>query len=201
MSLRVIEHYPGINTVDIPRNPVIDIKFNQGIILNSLDYTHLSLNDYNYFTTVPGTLELHYNTSGVADTIHFTPTINLSPYAKYRFYVYGSPNSVISTANEQLDTTYQWSFTTGSGLLEGTGSGVSESGVSESGVSNPFEGHTLHGGAPIDASTFYVYKTDPTNQEPNITNDLERIVLTFTGFIDHTCRLYRYITVEEEPVI
>lgn len=197
MSLRVTEHYPGINAINIPRNAVIEVKFNKGILTGSLDYTHFTVNDFGTFTTVPGTLSVEYNDAGVSDTAVFTPTANLVANNKYRVFLYGRPNSVVSTDNEQLDTTYMFEFTTGDHTIEGTGSGVSESGVAPSGTVLPT------GNFPVeDATAFAVYSTDPQNQGPNNPTTLAGIYVTFTGNVANTlAELSGLISIQEDPVL
>ena len=105
MSLRVINHYPEINAIDVPRNIHVKVEFNSGIIPGSLEYTHLSVNDASSYTTVPGDLGLEYNSSGQATLISFQPLLNMTANTTYKVFVFGAPNSVISVGNEQLDST------------------------------------------------------------------------------------------------
>lgn len=205
MSLRVISHYPDINAIDIPRNIFIKVEFNSGIIPGSLDYTHLSVNDAATYASVPGSLGLEYTPSGVASIVVFQPLLNLTANSKYRVYVFGKPNSVLSVGNQQLDNTYMWEFTTGTSILEGQmpegipsgelpSSGVVDSGVLPSGVYVPEE---------VDATTFYVVSTDPQNQEPNQPSGLASIDITFNLQIATTdlSELSGYVTIEEKDVL
>lgn len=196
MSLRIISHAPSINETAIYRNADIKIKFNKGINPNTVSYINLSVNDYGTYVSVPGTFGIEY-TSGVADILVFNPNVNLSPTTKYKVFVYGKENSVISVDNEQLSDTYSYSFITGTELYDVTSSGGLPSDV-------PVADSTydpLLGGVPSGVSDFYVYTTRPKNQAPNTAIDLERIVVAFTGALNSSCKLYNYITIEEEDVI
>ncbi len=204
MALLVINHYPPINGVDIPRNIHIKTQFNSGLIPNSLTYTTISVNDAGNYTTVPGTLGVEYNTSGQATIAVFQPLLNLTANTKYKVYVFGKPNSVISTGNEQLTTTYSWEFNTGTSLLEGqmpagipSGdldiSGVVESGEVPSGIYIPEE---------VDTSTFSVVSTDPQNQQPNNPSGLSSIDITFNLQIATSLSdISGFVTVEEKDVL
>jgi hypothetical protein len=196
IMLRIISHTPTINETNVYRNPTIKFKFDKGLNPNSISYINLSVNDYNTYVSVPGAIGVEY-TSGVADTLVFNPSVNLSPSAKYKVYVYGNENSVISVDNEQLTDTYSYSFTTGDSLYDITTSGGIPSGVvPPSNVYVP-----LLGGVPSGISDFYVYSTSPKNQTPNLDLELKRIVVAFTGTLNSTCKTYRYISIEEEDVI
>jgi hypothetical protein len=181
MPLRVISHYPDINAVDVPRNIYVKVEFNSGIIPGSVEYTHISVNDAATFATVPGSLGLEYTSSGVASIVEFQPLLNLTANTKYRVYVFGKPNSVISVGNEQLTSTYMWEFTTGTTLLEGqlpdgipSGELPSSGVVDESGVIIDDSGL-----ADVVVSGFRVISTDPKNQTPNVHTNLSGIYITF----------------------
>jgi hypothetical protein len=203
MALRVINHYPSINAIDIPRNIYVKIEFNSGIIPGSLDYTHISVNDAANFTTVPGDLGLEYTTSGIASIISFQPIINLTANTKYRVYVFGAPNSVLSTTNEQLANTYSWEFTTGTSLLEGQmPAGIPSGELDLSGVVEDAEASGIYVPADTDSTTFYVVSTDPQNQEPNIPSGLSTIDITFNLQIATSLSdLSGYIVIEERDVL
>ena len=204
MALRVINHYPAINAIDIPRNIYVKVEFNSGIIPNSLEYTAVSVNDAANFTTVPGDLGVEYNSSGQATIVSFQPLLNMTANTKYKVYVFGAPNSVLSVGNEQLTTTYSWEFTTGISLLEGQmpagipsgeipTSGVVPSGELPSGVYVPED---------TDTTTFNVVSTNPQNQEPNNPSGLSSIDITFNlQAATDISELSGYITIEEKDVL
>jgi len=183
MALRVINHYPAINAIDIPRNIYVKIEFNSGIIPGSLDYTHISVNDAANFTTVPGDLGLEYTPSGISSIIRFQPLLNMTANAKYRVYVFGSPNSVISTGNEQLTSTYSWEFTTGTGLLQGQMPTGIPSGALPTGIPSgalPTGGHEsgVYTEATISGELL-LSSVYPLNMEPNVDTDIPYIKIKF----------------------
>jgi len=188
MALRVINHYPAINTVDIPRNIYVKTEFNSGIIPNSLTYTTISVNDAGNFTTVPGSLGVEYNTSGQATIAVFQPLLNFTANTKYRVYVFGKPNSVISIGNEQLVSTYSWEFTTGASLLEGQmPAGIPSGELGASGTIDTEEPDSS--GVLVDdleISGFRVIETVPKNQTPNVSTNLSGIYITFNAPIAST---------------
>lgn len=90
------------------------------------------------------------------------------------FGSYGRYNSEI----DYTDVTY-----TLSGIYDITGSGD---------VSSELSGYT----------TFYIYQTDPKNQEPSITTALTGVYISFTGNILSTlAELSGLVTVKENPVL
>lgn len=198
MSLRIISHYPAINAIDIPRNIYVKVEFNSGIIPGSLDYTHLSVNDASTYATVPGDLGVEYTSSGVSSVVSFQPLLNLTANNKYRVYVFGRPNSVISIGNEQLETTYMWEFTTGTSLLEGQmPEGIPSGELDISGIPGGDSELSRSG-----ITTFYVVSTDPQNQEPNVATRLSGVYITFnTDVASSLSELSEAITITEECVL
>jgi len=196
MSVQVIDHYPSINQDEIPRNVTIWVKFNKTIVPQSVTYNHLSVNHNSSFTTVPGEWLTVYNIYGVPDRITFTPTTNLVANDKYKVFIYGAPNSVISTNNEQLDTTYSFLFTTGAYTVE-NGSGLLDSGVIPVTTDIP-EGEVLD--VPSGYQTTYsVYSTEPQNQEPNHSLTLSSINIQMTGL--PCVNTSDFITINESEVL
>ena len=204
MALRVINHYPAINDIDVPRNVYVKILFNSGLIPSSLTYTAISVNDAANYTTAPGSLGVEYNTSGQATIAVFQPLINLTANTKYKVYVFGRPNSVLSTSNEQLATTYSWEFTTGTSLLEGQMPvGIPSGELDLSGV---VDEEDVPSGIYIpedeDTTTFSVVSTDPQNQEPNNPSGLASIDITFNLQIATSLSdISGFVTVEEKEVL
>lgn len=183
MALQVINHYPSINSVDVPRNIYIKVQFNSGLFPSSLTYTTISVNDAGNFTTVPGTLGIEYNTSGQATTVVFQPLLNLTANTKYRAYAFGKPNSVVSVGNEQLTTTYSWEFTTGTSLIDGqipegipSGELPTSGEIPSSGSFDPIEILT-----DLEISGFRVISAIPKNQTPNVSTNLSGIYITFNA--------------------
>lgn len=198
MALRVIDHYPDINEIDVPKNASVKVVFNSGIYPQSLTASTFSVNDSSTYTTHPGTLGVEYTDAGICNTIVFQPAINFTTNVKYRVYVFGTPNSVISTDNEQLLDSYTFEFTAGTGVLvdpfpEGIPSGeLAVSGISESGIV------TLSG----TTTSFTVSSIDPQHMEPNVVTQLSGVTITFTGDITTSVSdLSGHITVEETPVL
>jgi hypothetical protein len=182
MALRVVNHYPAINAIDVPRNIYIKIEFNSGIIPTSLDYTHVSVNDSFSYASVPGSLGVEYNVSGVPTIVKFQPSINLTASTKYKVYVFGKPNSVLSKTNEQLDNTYLWEFTTGTTVLEGQmPTGIPSGELPTSGTIEEVP-ESILGDATLDdlvASGFRVISTNPTNMSANNATNLSGISIYF----------------------
>lgn len=125
MALRVVSHSPTINAIDVPRNSTIVVKFNKGIVPSSLDYSNFSVHDADTFATIPGTATVKYtksgfdaNSTGVPDTIEFTPHIPFNSNTKYQVFVHRPPNGVIAADGEQLISTYSFSFETGNAVLD-----------------------------------------------------------------------------------
>jgi len=204
MSLRVINHYPEINAIDVPRNIHVKVEFNSGIIPGSLEYTHLSVNDASSYTTVPGDLGLEYNSSGQATLISFQPLLNMTANTTYKVFVFGAPNSVISVGNEQLDSTYSWEFTTGTTLLDGQmPAGIPSGEIPTSGIVPGGEiPSEVYVPEDIDTTTFYVVSTTPQNQEPNNSGTLSSIDITFNLHVaTDVSELSGYITIEEKDVL
>lgn len=204
MALRVIDHYPDINATGVYRNIHIKAQFNKGITPNTLEYSHFSVHDANTYSTVPGTLGVEYDVSGVANIIVIEPTVNMVANTKYIAYVFGRPNSVVSTDDEQVETTYSWEFTTGTELLEGQmpagipsgslpGSGIPGSGTVVSGVYVP----TTSG-----ITQMMVISTDPQNQEPNVPSGTVPVAVEFNLQIDSPLSsLSGWVTIEGEDVL
>ena len=108
MAFKVISHTPAINEERVYRNAPVTITFSKNLIASSIESYKLSINDSSDFTSVPGT----YSVAG--NTITFTPSVNMVADTKYTVFVHGKPNSVLSSTNEQLESTYSFEFTTGS---------------------------------------------------------------------------------------
>ena len=210
MALRVIDHYPNINDVDVYRNIHVKAQFNKAINPQSLDYSHFSVHEKNTYTTVPGELGIEYNTSGQAVYAVFQPLINFTANTKYQVYLHKAPNSVISSDNEQLESTYSWEFTTGADILSGNMPvGIPSGSLPASGIP------TVTGvisGVYIPASsgitTFSVTETSPQHQEPNVPSGLgassgvDPIVVIFNLQVDTPLSdLSGYVTITERDVL
>tara|TARA_Y100000310_G_scaffold339988_1_gene434374 strand:+ start:792 stop:1490 length:699 start_codon:yes stop_codon:yes gene_type:complete len=121
--LFVSGHYPAISEHNVPRNPIIQVIFNEELVTSSIDYRVISLHDRLY-STIPGNPGIEYTnqgtTSGIANILTFTPSILLDANTRYNVYVNKKPDSVLSVTDEQLDDSYKFSFYTGSGTLEVT---------------------------------------------------------------------------------
>jgi len=120
-SFLITNHYPDINQLSIPRNPVIKVYFNREINISSITYRTISLHD-SLYATIPGDVGYDYSdggtTSGIADILTFTPSVLLNSNSKYRVYVHKTPDGVISSDNDPLVDTYRFSFFTGSGTVD-----------------------------------------------------------------------------------
>jgi hypothetical protein len=114
-------HYPSINEKAIPRNVEIKIYLSKEINTQSIDYRTISVHD-SLYATVPGTVAWDYSDagspSGQSDILTFAPTILLDSYKRYSVYVHKSPNSVVSTDGDELNDTFKFYFTTGSGTID-----------------------------------------------------------------------------------
>lgn len=201
MSLNVINHSPSINQTGIFRNDNISIGFNKAINKGSVDWSVLSVNDSDSYSNVVGELGVLWNSGGYVTGVYFTPELNLDANTNYSVFVYGRPNSVVALDGQELDSTYSWSFTTGTGLLSTTGSGGLPSGVDSTGIAYT----DLSGLMPSDESavtTFSVYTTDPQNQEPNVNTQTDKAILTFTGqILTSLSDISGFVTIEESPVL
>lgn len=195
MSFRIIDHYPDINDEDIPRNIHIKVEFNKGVIPGSVKYNTVSVHDANTYSTLPGDLGVEYNASGEANKIVFQPSVNMTSGGKYRVYVFGEDNSVLSKDNEQLPETYVWSFTAGSGLYEGE---------MPTGIPSGTLSGVVSGVATTIATglAFSVSSTDPQSQEPNLTTSLSGVYVTFSHNIASTLtELSGLVSVTETSVL
>jgi len=197
MALNVISHDPNINAEEVPLNGQIKIKFNQGIIPSSVSYTTFTLNEANSFSSVPGELGVEY-ISGISDTLVYTPSFLLIANTPYRAYVYGSPTSVIGADNTQLNSTYVFQFTTGTGILED----VDDVGLPSGDIDDTVSG------VPLPATQYPTYlevsETDPQNQEPNVDRDIPYIYIKFNTELNYSGydpALSGFVTVEEKGVL
>lgn len=170
MSFRIVDHYPTINAINIAKNSSVVIEFNKGIVPQTVDYSHFSVNDASTYSTVVGDLGVEYDTSGVCTMAVFQPTTNMTANTKYRVYVFGNPNSIVSVNNEQLTSTYSFEFTVGTGVLvspfpEGIPTGV----LPTSGTIS-VSGLVLDSGlyTSLETSGLLVVDTYPSNQTPNV---------------------------------
>lgn len=203
MALRVIDHYPAINSIDVPKNASVKVVFDTGIVPSSILPSTFSVNDASTYSTQPGILGVEYDSSGVCTTAVFQPLVNFTANKKYRVYLFNSPNSVISTNNQQLTTAYTFEFTVGTGILidpfpEGIPSG-----------DLPISGEPEYSGIPdselyqnLITSGFQVIETSPKNQEPNVSVNLSSIIIQFnTDIATDVSELSGYITLTETNVL
>lgn len=199
MALRIIDHYPDINATGIARNIYVKAQFSSAIQPGSIEYNTFSVNDASTYTTVPGDLAVEYNSSGQSVIVQFQPLVNLTANTKYSVYIFGIPNSVVSSNGEQLTSTYSWQFTTGDSLLEGQmPAGIPSGDLDLSGV----PGGDATGIIASGITSFYVVSTDPQNQEPNVITQLSGIYITFnTDVASSDAELSGAITIEESFVL
>jgi len=167
--MQVIDHEPKINSVNVPRNVIIKVKFDIGIIGSTVTGLTFSINDSQYLTSVPGSYGVEFS-EGVMNTIVFTPDIKLLPNNKYRVFVYGKPNSIVGVDNSQLSSTYIFDFTTG--ILE----------LNQDGTPGIPPDYINDETIPI----FKIVKVSPNHQQPNIKTDLSQIDIEFNGNITST---------------
>lgn len=115
-------HYPSINQEGVPRDPIIRVIFNKALRTSSINYRTISVHD-DLYSTIPGTAGYGYTnagtSSGIANILTYTPSMILATNTRYTVYVHQSPNSVLSTTDDQLVDSYRFSFTTGSGDITG----------------------------------------------------------------------------------
>jgi hypothetical protein len=188
MALRIIDHYPKINDINIARNTRVKLQFNQGVIPQSINYTHFSVNDLSSYTPASGTVGVEY-VSGIPNHVVFTPSSYLLANNKYKVYAYGKPNSIVGADNTQLDTTYSYEFTTGTGLIpeewfvpgipSGTYSGVIPTEETPVVINDLILND-------LEASGFRVTSTYPVNKVTNIATNLSGISIYFNSDIAMT---------------
>lgn len=206
MSLRIIDHYPTINSSGFYRNDTIKIYFNQPIEPSTITWDVFSLNDNYSFSTCVGTLAPIWasgiNLSGVTSGLAFTPTITLLPNTEYSVYVYAAPNSVVAKDRSEMAETYSYSFITGTGYYDSTGVAGVPSGVASGVYTVDLSGLTYLEELSIN-DVFGVYTTFPKNQTPNVSGlTNQSIVITFTGNIaTPSGQLGDYISITEEEVL
>ena len=205
-ALRVIDHTPSINETGVYRNQPIHVTFDRAIEPESVTWQTVSVNDNQTYTTVVGNRGVVWTPSGVGGTgvvteITFTPEINFLADNSYNVYVYGTPNSILGKSGEEIQDTYSWEFTTGTGLLGAVPSGGVPSGAPpSSGTDVELSG--IPEGDQALISSFAVYSTDPQHQEPNVDINLSQIQVVFTGEISTSLSdMSGYVSVEETPVL
>lgn len=195
MALRVISHSPTINEIDVAINQQVKITFNEGVIPSSVDYTTFSVNDAGTYTSVPGTIGIEYNDSGIADTIVFTPRFTMSRNNKYSVYVYGKPDSVIGADEYQLDDTYAYSFITGTGLVYYTDA----PGIASGELADYADALNT---VTYSTGVLSILSTDPQHLEPNVETQLGVITIQFNGDItSSTSEISDLLTIYESPVL
>lgn len=182
MALRVVDHYPAINAINVPKNASVKVEFNTGIVPQSVLSSTFSVNEASTYSTQPGTLGVEYDSSGNCIRAVFQPLINFTANTKYRVYLFNAPNSVVSINNENLTTAYSWEFTAGTGVLvdefpEGIPSG-----------DLPASGDIIVSGVTLDSGLYtiletqglLVTETNPHHQEPNVSLDTSGVItITF----------------------
>lgn len=172
--MKVISHIPTINQTNVFRNETIQVYFDSPIIASSITWETISLNNTNSFTSVPcdmGPIWISgINLSGVTSGVYLKPQLNLNSNTQYSVYIYGNPNSILSTSGSYLDNTHSFNFITGTGYYTSTGD-----------IGTP-------SGTVIDTSNDYLYSlesglfvkyTNPQNQEPNISISSGQIDIFF----------------------
>lgn len=199
-NLNVVSHSPTVNETGVYRNNSINVVFNRAIEPNTVTWETISVNDASNFSTVPGDLDVVWNSGGYVKEISFTPSTYLTANNEYDVYIFGKPEGIVGKNGEEIPETYSWSFVTGTGYLTTTASGGVPTGVSPATVFPTLSG------IPIDLqdsiTTFKVYSTEPKNQEPNRDIELSGIHVIFTGnVLTSLSDMSGYITITETPVL
>lgn len=200
-ALRVTNHLPSINDTGVYRNQPIHVYFDKAIEPESVTWQTVSVNDNQTYTTVVGNVAVVWESSGVVKEITFTPEFNLLANNSYNVYVYGTPNSILGLNGEEIQETYSWEFTTGTGVLGTVPSGGVPSGsLPESGAEVDLSGIPITDLGSI--SSFAVYSTDPKHQEPNVDINLSGVQIVFTGEISTSLSdMSGLVSIEETPVL
>lgn len=198
MSLNITGHYPEINQTDVYRNETVRVYFDRPIKPSTVTWETLSVHDKDTFSTTPGSLGVVYNSSGDVSEATFLPSNNFVANSKYSVYVYGAPSSIVAEDDTQLEESYTFEFTVGTGLYDSTESGGvpsgSESTTWDSELTDIYDQSTI--------TSFDVYTTEPKNQSPNNPVSNSGIYITFTGNIStDISEISGYISIEENPVI
>lgn len=204
MDLQVVNHFPTVNQTGVFLNETIKVYFNQAIDELSINWDNFSINDNYSYATVVGQIgplwESGVNLSGVTSGLAFIPTINMLPNTEYSVYVFGKPNSVLGKTGSEIPTTYSYSFVTGTGYYDATGSVGVPSGVTSSSESIDLSG--ILDSTESSITTFEVYSTVPTNQKANISGVISEIKVIFTGNISTPSGdLTSKILLEEQDVL
>lgn len=204
MALRVISHTPLINATGVYLNDSIKVTFNKRINVNTIDYQTFSVNDHESFTSIPGGYSVDLDESGNAITAVFIPTILMTPNRKYDVFIYGTPDSILTPDNEELEDTYSFTFTTGTGIWAEAGeSGLPASGYGTSELpefSGTYE-------PDDDVTAFSVISNDPKHQEPNVNRNMSAsspsgILISFNSYIASSLsQISGHITITEEDVL
>lgn len=195
--MKVINHYPSINSSGIFRNESIRVYFDCPIEATSISWDTFSVNDASTFSSVVGEIgplwESGVNLSGVTSGIVFKPTINFLPNTEYTVYVYSAPNSILAKDGTQITNTYNYNFITGTGYYEITGEvGVPTGIVDYTNIEN----NLLYN---ID-SGLYIIRTNPLHTNSNIPTSSGRIDIFFNIPIT-TVDLSGYISVAVQDVL
>lgn len=199
-DLNVVSHSPTVNATGIYRNAPITVMFNRPIEPNTVTWETISVNDASTFSTVPGNLDVVWNSGGYVKEVSFTPSKYLTANTEYEVYIFGKPQGILGDSGEEIPETYTWSFVTGTGYITTTASGGIPTGVSPSTVFPDLSGIPLEQQSSI--TTFQVYSTDPKNQEPNRNTELSTIDIIFTGnILTSLSDMSGYVTVKETPVL
>lgn len=198
--LRVVNHTPGINATGVFRNETLHIYFNSAIQPNTVTWETVSVHDERTFSTVGGTLGAVWE-SGMVKEITFDPNIPFVANSDYNVYIFGKPQSILGLNGEEIENTYSWSFTTGTGLYTESGSGGLPSGTIPVSGTVPVISEIPEGAEDLIAS-FSVYSTTPKHQQPNVDINLSEIQIVFTGeILTSLSDMSGYVTVEETPVL
>lgn len=192
--MKIIGHSPTINQSGVFRNETIKVYFDRPINPNSINWSIMSINDKNNFSSTVGNInpiwEAGVNLSGTTSGIAFCPTLNLAPNTSYSVYIYGSPCSVLGADGSELDETYSFDFTTGIEYYDESNNTV---------VPTNTDILTTEENTIIP---FGVVKTIPQHQTPNVDTQTTCFYVTFTGNITTPVSgLYDYIKVEETSVL
>lgn len=201
MALRIIDHYPAINSINVPKNASVKIEFNSGIIPTSVQSSTFSVNEATTYSTQPGTLGVEYDSDGNCIRAVFQPLINYTANKKYRVYLFQQPNSIISVNNEQLTNAYTFEFTAGTGLLINEfPEGIPSGDLPTSGDVIEIYDSGIYAG--LAYSGLRVIETTPLNQTPNVAVNLSSILIQFnTDIASSSSEISGYLEISSVNVL
>ena len=201
MALKVINHTPTINSINVFRNETIRIYFDKPIEPSTVTWDTISIQEKSSFTTVVGNLGVEWTSSGTVTEATFVPTLSLLPNNEYTVYIFGEPNSIIAKDSSLIKDTYSFDFTTGTGYYDATGNTGVPSGITSE-IYEEIVLSEISTGDQSNITNFSIYSTSPQYQQPNIELMLSGIQIVFTGNITSTSQeIADRITIVEEDVL